>query len=130
MAGLVIHSLVVNYNHLNKEQKLAERPYSQLIDMKNKIKTDLEVLELPEEESFRKSVSDGLAVDPSPQFFFQEWFEVIRSLFSGLGKGQKFVDFAGNAMQEPDEHGHYHDTNIMYILALFSAALFGVTLGA
>ena len=128
MAGFIIHSLVVNYQHLNKEQTSVERPYTHLIDMKNKIKTNLEIDELLEAESFRKSMNDGLSVDSSPQFFFQEWFEVIRSLFSGLGKGQKFVDFAGNSMQEPDDLGHYHDTKIMYVFGLVSAAFFGMTL--
>lgn len=129
MATFLVHSLVMNYQHLNKEKTSVERPYDQLIDMKNKIHKNQEIDELPEEDSFRQSVNDGLKVDSSPQFFFQEWFEVLRSIFSGLGKGQKFVDFAANPLQEPDEHGHYHDSKIMYVLSLFSALLFGATLG-
>lgn len=128
VVGFIIHSLVVNYKHLNMEQTKVERPYDHLNDMKNKIKLNLEIEEPLEAGAFHQSVKDGLSVDPSPQFFFQEWFEVLRSLFSGFGKGQKFVDFAGNSMQDLDEQGHYHDTTIMYVLALFSAILFGATL--
>ncbi|MDW8941647.1 hypothetical protein SFB04_14550 [Legionella pneumophila] len=84
--------------------------------------------ELLAPEEFHKLLNDGLSLDPSPQFFFQEWFEVLRSLFSGFGKGQKFIDFAGNSLQELGEDGHYRDTPVMYVLSVFSALLFGVTL--
>ncbi len=121
----VIHSLVMNYCHLEKESTEAPRPYNQLIDLKNKMKLSLDTNDFLEKDSFQQSLNDGLAVDPSPQFFIQEWCEVLRSLFSGLGKGQKFVDFAGNYLQELDEQGHYHDTPIMHGLSLLSATLFG-----
>lgn len=121
----VIHSVVMNYCHLEKECTEAPRPYNQLIDLKNKMKLSLDTDDFLEKDSFHQSLNDGLAVDPSPQFFIQEWCEVLRSLFSGFGKGQKFVDFAGNYLQEADEQGHYHDTPIMYGLSLLSAALFG-----
>ncbi|CEG55590.1 hypothetical protein [Legionella fallonii] len=121
----VIHSLVMNYCHLEKENINEARPYNQLVDLKNKMSLSLDVDELLEKDSFHESLNDGLAVDSSPQFFIQEWCEVLRSLFSGFGKGQKFVDFAGNCLQEADEAGHYHDTPLMYVLSLFSALFFG-----
>lgn len=128
IAGFTAHSLIMNYWHLNKKVEPAERPYSKLLEMKDRLKENQSdsLLSL---DSFQSSLKDGLFLDSSPQFFFQEWFEVIRSLFSGFGKGQKFVDFAGNPLQDMDDQGHYHDSPVMYVLAVGSAILFGVTLG-
>lgn len=122
--GFTIHSLVANYWHLKKQETQKERPYDQLLEWGDNIDNS----ELLDSKVFYDSLKDGLSLDPSPQFFFQEWFEVFRSLFSGVGKGQKFVDFAGNSLQERGEDGHYHDTPVMYVLSAFSALLFGVTL--
>lgn len=126
MIGFTGHSLVTTYKHLNKEEESEDRPYHELIGMKNSIlEGNAKYLE---EESFHKSIKDGLFLDSSPQSFFQEWFEVFRSLFSGFGKGQKFVDFAGNPLMEPDEQGHYQDTPVMHVLAGISALFFGSVL--
>ena len=126
MVSFAIHSLVSTYIQLNKNDDPENHPYHELIDMKN---TLLEgTAHLLEPDSFQQSLKDGLFLDRSPQFFFQEWFEVFRSLFSGFGKGQKFVDFAGNPLQEMDDQGHYQDTPIMYVLSVFSALFFGIIL--
>ena len=125
IAYFIIHSLMVNYSHLQKENTNVIRPYNQLIDMKNRMKLNLDIDELPEMNVFHDSIEDGLIVDSSPQFFIQEWCEVFRSLFSGFGKGQKFIEFAAAYLQVVDEQGHYHDTTFMYILSTFSAVLFG-----
>jgi len=129
LIGFIIHSLRANYVHLSKRKKMDESPYIQIIEMKKNLEEEQDQFILLEENYFKASIIDGLNLDPSPQFFFQEWFEVVRSLFSGLGKGQKFVDFAGNPLQEADEQGHYHDTPVMYALAVCSAVLFAAVLG-
>ena len=129
MIGFFFHSLRMNYLHLNQQKALNERPYYRLIEMKNKLENNYDTDNNLESNCFRESLKDGLVLDPAPQFFYQEWFEVIRSLFSGLGKGQKFVDFAGNPLQEVDEQGHCHDTPVMFVLASISAIFFGVILG-
>lgn len=126
MISFSIYSLVSTYKHLNKESMDEVRPYHELIDMKNNLLEGQS--HYLEADTFKQSIRDGLSLDPSPQFFFQEWFEVFRSLFSGLGKGQKFVDFAGNPLQEMDEQGHYQDTPIMYVLGVFSGLFFGAVL--
>lgn len=72
---------------------------------------------------------EGLRVDPSPQFFFQEWFEIIRSFFSGIGKGSKSVDYTLNPLQEQSQKdGHYHDSRFMLIITGFSALLYSLVL--
>ena len=129
MIGFFFHSLRMNYLHLNQQKALNERLYYRLIEMKNKLENNYDTDNNLDSNCFRESLKDGLVLDPAPQFFYQEWFEVIRSLFSGLGKGQKFVDFAGNPLQEVDEQGHCHDTPVMFVLASISAIFFGVILG-
>lgn len=128
MLGFLAHSLVINYFHLNNNPGADERPYDQLIQMRIRLQDEPDNAFLLKANEFRCTLKDGLTLDPSPQFFFPEWFEVIRSFFSGVSKGQKFVDFAGNPLQEADAQGHYHDTPVMYILAVFSSILFAVIL--
>ncbi|KTD62505.1 hypothetical protein [Legionella shakespearei] len=124
MIGFAIHSVVTTYLYNNKDEVEEERPYLHLDEMRRGIlEGDYDCY--LDGESFHASIKDGLTLDPSPQFFYQEWFEVFRSLFSGFGKGQKFVDFAGNPLQELDDMGHYQDSPIMYILSVFSALTFG-----
>lgn len=133
IAGFVAYSLWTNYQHLNKENKEDEKDYLQLIQLKKSIShfenadSSIDYF-LIDNDSFRKSLRKGLNVDPSPQFFFQEWFEVIRSFFSGVGKGQKIVDFAGFPLQDVDDQGHYHDTPLMLALSAVNALLFGLVL--
>lgn len=133
IAGFIAYSLRSNYLHINKEKKQEEKEYQQLISIKknlhhlNNTDTSIDYF-LIDNNSFRNSVKKGLDVDPSPQFYFQEWFEVIRSFFSGAGKGQKFVGFAGFSLQELDEQGHYQDTPIMFVLSALNALFFGLVL--
>lgn len=130
MCGFVAHSLYSNYLYLHKEPTPEELPYAQIGDIKRALNNKTaDCAALPEMRTFKQSVKAGLVPNPAPQFFFQEWFEVVRSFFSGIGKGQKFVDFAGNFLQEADEHGHYHDTPLMYIFSTCNALLFAVVLG-
>ncbi|HAT8702779.1 TPA: hypothetical protein JBA68_13550 [Legionella pneumophila] len=126
--SFTIHSLVSNYWHQKKQETQKQRPYERLIEWNNCLNDEFNKTELLDPEEFHKLLNDGLSLDPSPQFFFQEWFEVLRSLFSGFGKGQKFIDFVGNSLQELGEDGHYRDTPVMYVLSAFSALLFGATL--
>jgi hypothetical protein len=130
MVGFAIHSLVMNYIHLKKQEQSEEGPYHQLLALKNQVSQRKLNLELPETKSFRASLKDGLSIDSSSQFPFPEWFEFLRSLFSGIGKGQKFVDcIFGPFFQEKDEQGHYNDNPFTYVLGTISAAFFGVVLG-
>lgn len=80
-------------------------------------------------QQFKEGLTDGLSLSLCVSFTnATSWFEVLRSLFSGLGKGQKFVDFVGNPLQEKEPDGHYHDVPVMYVLDVLSALVFGVTL--
>ncbi len=127
MISFSIYSLISTYNQLNKDEENELHPYDELIIMKNDLLANQP--NSLDADTFRQSVRDGLSLESSPQSFFQEWFEVFRSLFSGFGKGQKFVEFAGNPMQELDDQGHYQDSPIMHVLSVFSALFFGASLG-
>ncbi|KTC83296.1 transmembrane protein [Legionella cincinnatiensis] len=131
MAGFTAYTLRAHYQHLKKQEKAQEEehPYQQLVEMKKNIEADGEAAEILNSDSFGASVKDGLALDPSPQYFFQEWFEVFRSLASGISKGKSFSNFATTPLQEADSEGHYHDTPIMGILAAANAVLFSLVLG-
>lgn len=76
----------------------------------------------------KKAIWECMNVDVSPQFYFQEWFEVARSFFSGMAKGQKTVDYTLNPMQIQGQDGHYHESPLMSGLAVASAAVFSVGL--
>lgn len=127
MIGFLSHSLYSQYL-LNQKSADEEQPLEKIHEMKEHLETNKEEAELINEADFKTSLDKGLTVKPARQYFFQEWFEVVRSFFSGLGKGQKFIDFSCNPLQEMDESGHYHDTPVMYVLAILSAALFSITL--
>jgi hypothetical protein len=131
IVGFMVHSFVANREHLQRQKKEDEQAvhYKELLEMKQHLEAKPQATPSLSTQQMSQSLREGLSVKPAPQYFFQEWFEVIRSLFSGLGKGQKFSDFAGNSLQETDQDGHYQNTPIMYILGALNALFFGIVLG-
>ncbi len=126
--GFLAHSLISNYWHLQKQRPQEPEPNTQLSELLKSIKDKRkEVRELKPTE-IKEAILDGMVVDPSPQFFFQEWFEVFRSLFSGIAKGQKSVDYTLNPLQEVDDRGHYHDSSIMLWVSAISSMVYAVGL--
>lgn len=77
-------------------------------------------------DDYIKTILGGMSVDPSPQFFFQEWFEVIRLWCSGGNKGIRAVSSVFIGCQKLGEDGHYHDTHSMVIFAYIDAAIFAL----
>ncbi|RUR13523.1 hypothetical protein [Legionella sp. km772] len=128
IAGFIGHALWVNAQHTKKQNASDDSSYQMLLAMKGQLGLSSTESRLLTVEQLNASLKNGLSVESAPVHFFQEWFEVFRSFFSGLSKGQKFVDFAGNPLQEMGEDGHYHDTPVMYVLGALSALLFGFIL--
>ncbi|WP_133128126.1 hypothetical protein [Legionella nagasakiensis] len=130
LIGFVAHSLHTAYMHRCQQevQENKPKPPEKLSELLKRVKahkkeaSDLQPIEVEE------AILGGMVVDPSPQFFFQEWFEVIRSFFSGVSKGQKSVDYTLNAWQEADEQGHYHESSLMLGLTVVSATVYSVAL--
>lgn len=134
----IAHSLWANHVALKKEQSPEAIEYQKLLQMKQNLKSSGFLYEhggnqllpstLMDRNEFRQTVNSGLKVNPTSRFFYSEWAEVIRSFFSGLGKGQKFIEFTGNSLQEADAQGHYHETPIMFVLSGVSALFFALVL--
>ena len=78
-------------------------------------------IELPKIE---KALEKAMDLDSTPQFVIQEWFEVARSLFSGLAKGQKAVDYMFNPMLVSDDSGHYKESTPMLWLTVVSVCCY------
>lgn len=148
MLGFLIHALSVHHQHRQKNDSTDDAPaFQPLIDMKLEMAPNSEE-RLNEQTSKQSNLTAGglgffspkiktqaeldqslhaaLSVTPCPSYKFQEWFEVIRSLFSGMSKGQKFIDFSCNPLQEVGPASHYQDTPVMFVLGSLSALLFGI----
>lgn len=105
----------------NEEQSM----FTYFEDLKTYIQTK-QPLNLDALDTHKKEILAGMIVDASPQFFFQEWFEVVRLWCSGSNKGIRAVDSMLIALQTLGDDGHYHDTHSMVIVAYFDAALYAL----
>ncbi|ETO94498.1 hypothetical protein [Legionella oakridgensis] len=128
LIGFVAHSLHATYIHRCKQEEHENKPPEKLSELLKRIKDHKKEARELQPDEVEEAILGGMVVDPSPQFFFQEWFEVIRSFFSGVSKGQKSIDYTFNSWQEADEQGHYHDTPIMLGLAAASAVVYSSAL--
>ncbi|WP_051555207.1 hypothetical protein [Legionella fairfieldensis] len=140
MAGFVIHSLI----EIHRTKKNAEKgkeillksvdqmSHGDLVQLFKQIDATEKEIKNWQLEKIKEKINKRIIVDPSPQFFFQEWFEVIleiaRSCFSGAGKGCKAIDYTMNPLQEADEKGHYHDTPIMFLVMVASSLIHSIAL--
>lgn len=124
----VLHSLINNYfenKKLDKTDSNIQTLNRFIQDAKqNKLQVTA-AIKLPEVE---KAIKAAEKIDPPQQYPYQEFWEVIRSLFSGVAKGQKSIDYTFNPLQEPDEKGHYHDTPIMLKLTIVSSIIYAIGL--
>ncbi|ASQ44671.1 hypothetical protein [Legionella clemsonensis] len=134
LIAFIAHSLIHAHRHqIKQEAETIHNPHNQqlneiLVSLKQANDQVKEQIAELKPEKIKTAITDGMVVDPSPQFFFQEWFEVVRSFFSGLGKGSKAVDFTMNSFQERGADGHYHDTPIMVGITALSALVHGIAL--
>lgn len=131
LIGFITHSLITNYARIKvaREQDSIERPYNELVNLNHELQIELEVPAVVLDQTiFNKCIKDGLDINPHPLSLAQEWFEIIRSLFAGFGKGKNFAEFAGNPLLEADDLGHVHDSNFLRLIALICSAIFGIIL--
>lgn len=140
MAGLAcaigFMAFAIYKNHqLQKAQKEALKKDPTLIfsvlDKINQAKVERAALkeDFPCEEEVKLAILEGMTVDPSIQYFFQETFEVFRSLLSGVAKGYKALVHILNALLEKGEDGHYKEPFYMLVLTVLSAGIFSAVLG-
>ncbi|HCA89968.1 MAG: hypothetical protein CMF38_05030 [Legionellaceae bacterium] len=121
IAGFMLHSLIHHIRHTDTLCK-PEFHYQELTEcLANKQALSADEL--------HKTLESQLTLKPSPRFFFQEWFEIIRSFFSGLGKGPKSIDYTLNPLQRADNMGHYHESSLMIGLSIAASCLYCVVYG-
>jgi hypothetical protein len=124
LVGFMFNSLLVNYWHLREVEQKNQSRESTLAGLLKDIKDKSKEVQDLEPAEFSEALFGNMHVDASPQFHFQEGFEVARSLFSGVAKGQKSIDYMMNSWQEVDEQGHCHDTSFMAALTLISSTVY------
>jgi uncharacterized membrane protein YhiD involved in acid resistance len=117
-------------NHFNQGNK-------KVIDEENK-RTDTIISNIKEKniaytqitfEELRLAYAKQIvASEASSESDVQAFCEVIRSLFSGIPKGQKSIDFTCNSSWEVDEQGHYHESPFMLKLMIVAAFTYAVGL--
>ncbi|KTD36389.1 transmembrane protein [Legionella nautarum] len=137
LIGFIAHSIITTHQHRLKQKEIIEAELGtmcpiedeKLIHIKWLYDASCDVQHL-EPERVKEAVLDGMAIDPTPQFFFEEWFEVIRSFFSGVGKGSKAIGLMMNPLEVTDDKGHYHESLIMMGFIAFSAFIHTITLAA
>ncbi len=137
LISFMAHALYENHLYLTSQQEASASSKKSETEMtphekftlflENMKRTPNDINASLKPDTVKKDIFNGLLLDPSPQFFVQEWCEVARSFFSGVAKGQKWVDYALNPLQEADERGHYHDTPTLNYLTILCSTTF--TLG-
>lgn len=131
LAGFVVQAVVVAHNHyaIKQKEKLFDDKLLEISRVLSNLKEENNrFYEAGNLNSIQQVVADGQKVEGLPQSFLVAWFEVVRSFFSGIGKGTKAIGFTLYALQEVDEQGHYHDTPLMMNLMLVSAVAHAIVL--
>lgn len=124
--GFLAYSLITTYQ--NEKQAEVVEENKMLNQIFHSIKRQIREIEDIQPVEMQEAILGGLIVDPSPQFFFQEWFEVVRSWFAGIRQGEKAINFALTALQEQDEHGDYHASTIMIWLTVIGSLFYSIGL--
>lgn len=93
----LVHSLMSHSAHRQKDS-LSEASLLnvKLFDLLESVKSSQKQVHDLSPDEVKEAITGGMVVDPSPQFFIQEWFEVFRSLGSGFYKGPKLAEFVEN----------------------------------
>ncbi len=117
-----VFGLIKNKKHL--EQSVERTSCTKLNDLLMIVKENKQQAESLTPTRVKDAILAGMVVDQTAQFHFQEWFEVMRSFFSGMNKGQKSIELTLNPLQETDKDGHYHDSRIMLWFALINSIIY------
>lgn len=123
MGIFLLHAFYNAHKYRQKSQQLDSDTQQTIDSLTNTIEDHQKIIKELKPDELQTKLFGYMEVDPSPQFFFQEWFEVVRSFFSGIGKGSKSIDYTMVAYQEMGEDGHYHHDNV-FILCLTGVSSF------
>jgi hypothetical protein len=119
-----------HYKQMKSEKNLEDDSLDKLMEIKERIQGEVNPEYLfAQELELKKSLKNAINFKITPKNDFQEWFEIIRSFFSGTLKGYNFVIFARIPFNKPNPQTHTHDyASPVEIFAYLSAALFCVIL--
>lgn len=97
IACLIFHVVYSLYRYSidqrNEMTREVKHPDGTLFDFLAEIKEKIREMQDLQSTEVRAAITGRMVVDPSPQFFIQEGWEVVRSFGSGVYKGQKLVEF-------------------------------------
>lgn len=116
LAAYALHAL---YLYSNQQTQASQQPDPFTTEEWEALTIGDEVLAAEIKQSLLTDPQAALNTPP-PQSC--ENYEVIRSFFSGLGKGSKSIDYTFNPLLIMGENGHYQDSLPLLILGFFSGA--------
>ncbi|KTD03034.1 transmembrane protein [Legionella geestiana] len=134
MASLIAFSVHGMISHLLQKPETPAEPCDMgtqnINDFLETLKAQEQTIQNLDPEAIEHALNDSQDYDDLPQSPLQDWFEVLRCLFSGAGKGEKFSDNILVRVQVSDDAGHWHDTPLMFaisaVFALISAPIFAL----
>ena len=132
LSGFITHSLLfLTSTAQPDETDCATNEIKNEVDhIKNLLDKEHCVINDERKRNIKRKFTEGMILDPTPQFFFQELSETLRSIFASFSKGQKEIEFLFNMFQEKDQDGHYRDSSFMIKLmvpvGILLSAAFGV----
>lgn len=126
LAGLLCLIAIVCYSYCsNAKHQYRHQPEQQLSKVVEDMlcRNTLQRSAINQEAQITAMINEEMDIHPSPQVLYQEGSEIFRSSCSGLGKGQKLVDYFLFWLQKQDKQGHYSDTPFMYWVMAFSVTV-------
>ena len=135
MLGFTLYTTIQAYKkqknqaELDKEANRGVTEEALIIKFENELKEDFFNPNPIDNNHLQRAFADTLVTDDSPQYHFQEGFEVVRSIASGLGKGQKTVEFTFQSMETQDTSGDYHETTFMVVTTCVMSLIYATCMG-
>lgn len=132
MALFAANAVYRNYQHRQNADgaKMLHKTFylKELEKLKEVVKGEV-IANKPDDEIEALIANDCMVIDSQPLFFYMELFEIVRSFFSGVGKGPKSMMTTFNAFQEKGDDGHYHfDSWILLAFTSVSSFVYAVCL--
>ena len=126
LIGFLSHALITHHKY--RQRQAGQEFGGSVFRLYSLVKDNQKAINAISPVEIEQSICQDMVIDPSPQFFFEEWFEVVRSFFSGFSKAQKMVDYTFNPLQEIGSDGHCHDSKIMIGITAIGAAIYATGL--
>ena len=131
LIAFMTHSLIKNYVQLREQEKIGQKRHAALTEMVAFVERAIEAETLTTDDlnpmKCNDAIKTAMFAPSSEKLYYEEGFEVLRALGSGVAKGQKSVDFVLNPLLELDSAGHCHDTPLTLWVTAASATVYAGT---